>query len=528
MSTSRLRRQVSAYALLLASVSAILGSGWLFAAYYASQIAGPSAVIAWIIGGGLIVVIAFVFAELAALIPVSGSSVRIPQYTHGTLVSFMFAWLIWLSWVSLVPTEVQAVIQYLSYFMPQLVNSSSSLTQQGYLLATGLMLLISIINIYSLRWLMRCNVLLTLLKIIIPLSLATIIIYHSGWKLSWSQPGSIHSLHHYGMHAIFSAIASGGILFTFNGFKQACEMAGEAKNPSRSLPFAIVGSVLICLVIYLSLQISFISAITPQNIPGTNWHLLNLEHAQSPLAAILQQLQLHSLLPLLYVGAIIGPLAAAFLNMLSASRSLYGKSKNGYLPQFLQQLNQQGHPTSAIIVCFLVGMLLFAPLPGWHQMITFLTSVMAITYAIAPICLISLRRQVPHIKRPFTLPCAPAWATVAFYICNLLTYWSGWQVISKLGIALLIGLFVMLAYRRWQSQALRQAFCWRASAWIWPYFIGLSLISYLGNYGQGHALLQHGWDYIALAALSSGVMWLAYRCTLPGQATSAWIESIQQ
>lgn len=528
MPATNMRRQISPFALLFASVSAILGSGWLFAAYYASQLAGPAAIIAWLIGGGLIMLVAFTFAELSALIPVAGSSVRIPQYTHGTLVSFMFAWLTWLAWVSLVPTEVQAVIQYLSYYMPKLVHTDSSLTHYGYLFASGLMLIITLINIYSLRWLMRCNTLLTILKIIIPLLLSAVIISHTGLHIPHSSQHARHHFAPYGMHGIFAAIASGGILFTFNGFKQACEMAGEAKHPSRSLPLAVVGSVAICLLIYLSLQISFIAAVTPHELAHGGWAQLDLPHAQSPLAAIFQAHGLHTFLPLLYVGAIIGPLAAAFMNMLSASRSLYGKSENGYLPKFLLKLNQRGHPVAAILVCFGFGMLLFAPLPGWHQMISFLTSVMALTYAIAPICLLSLRRQLPTMQRPFSLPFASLWATIAFFVCNCLTYWSGWDVISKLGIALVIGLVLLLLCRRWQAPVLRQNFNWHASIWIWPYFIGISVISYAGQYGHGHAWLTTGWDYLAIAVLSIATCRLALYCTLPGEATHAWVTEVQR
>ena len=526
MPQASMRRHVSTTALLFASVSAILGSGWLFAAYYASRIAGPAAIISWLIGGALIITIAFVFAELAAMIPIAGSSVRIPQFTHGTLASFIFAWLTWLAWVSLVPTEVQAVIQYISYFVPNLVNANSALTHYGYLIATSLMLIISIVNIYSMRWLIRGNNFLTILKISIPLLLAGIILWHTGWHLPRVTPQQ-HHFHPYGLHGIFAAIATGGILFTFNGFKQACEMAGEAQNPSRSLPIAIVGSVAICLMIYLSLQVSFIAAILPKNLIPGGWQQLQLQHSQSPLAAVMQQIHLTDLMPILYIGAIIGPLAAAFLNMLSASRSLYGTSKNGYIPYFLQKLNSKGHPVYAILVCFAAGMLLFAPLPGWHAMISFLTSIMAITYAVAPICVLTLRHQAPQLVRPFKLPCVYIWAPVAFYLCNLLTYWSGWDVISKLGIALIIGLVLLLLCRHWQKPAVRQAFHWRASIWIWPYFIGLSLISYLGNYGHGTALLKHGWDYILLAALSLIVIFLATRCALPAQQTIKWIQALK-
>lgn len=245
-----MKRTISPMALLFASISAILGSGWLFSAFLTARIAGPAALIAWIIGGVLMMGIAFVFAELCAMIPVTGSSTRIPQFTHGTVVSYLFAWMIWIAYLSFSPTEVQAVLQYSSFYFPSLVHRHGGLTGHGYIAAAILMIFISFLNTYSLRWLIRSNNFLTLMKIIIPLILTItvlMIVFHP------------HTLIHpagskfmpYGWHGVFGALATGGIVFAFNGFKQAAEMAGEAKNPNKALPFAIIGSVTICLIIFL-------------------------------------------------------------------------------------------------------------------------------------------------------------------------------------------------------------------------------------------------------------------------------------
>ena len=83
------KRSISSISLLFASISAILGSGWLFAAYYTAQLAGPGAFLAWILGGVAVIIIAYTYAEISAMIPVTGSTARIPRYTHGTIVSFV-------------------------------------------------------------------------------------------------------------------------------------------------------------------------------------------------------------------------------------------------------------------------------------------------------------------------------------------------------------------------------------------------------------------------------------------------------
>jgi len=115
-----MKRSIFNAGLLMTSVSAIMGSGWLFAAYYTASFAGPASLVAWGLGAVLVIIIAFVFAELCAMIPVTGSSTRIPHYTQGTLTSFVFSWIIWITYLTLAPIEVQAIIQYLAFYAPQL------------------------------------------------------------------------------------------------------------------------------------------------------------------------------------------------------------------------------------------------------------------------------------------------------------------------------------------------------------------------------------------------------------------------
>ncbi len=519
-----MRRTIAAVPLLFTSISAILGSGWLFSLYYTSSFAGPSSLVAWVLGGLGAIIIAYVYAELCAMLPITGSSARIPHYTHGSVVSFVFAWMVWLSYDALVPTEVQAVLQYLSYYFPDLVHITSGLTTQGYALATVLMLVISILNIYSLRWLIRCNNILTLLKIIIPVIISVIIIclFFSPQKVFHTGGSSFMP---YGVKGIFSALTSGGIVFAFNGFKQACEIAGEAKNPRKAIPFAVVGSVLVCLAIFLVLQFAFLSSLTPQNL-SNGWGSIQLQNGQSPLASIVVQDGLDWLLPLLYFGAIVAPLAAALMYCNSSSRSLYGMSKNGYLPRFFQHLTPQGNPVYAIIANFAIGMCLFAPLPGWNKMITFLTSLMAVTYAVGPVCLLALRYQLPHKERPFKLPFDKLWSSVAFYICTMLTFWSGWDILSKLGFSLLVSLGVLAFYHAATKRGHRVPLDWKPSLWIWPYFTGIMLISYLGSFGGGKGVIPFGWDALAIGVLCVGVLFLAVRYRLPSKTTEHYIDSL--
>lgn len=519
------KRSISSLSLLFTSTSAILGSGWLFAAYYTAQLAGPGALLAWLIGGIAVIIIAYTYAEISAMIPIVGSTSRIPLYTHGTIVSYVYSWVILLAYIVIAPTETQAVIQYLSYFFPELTHLGGKLTGPGYVVATGLMLGLTAFNLFSIRWLIRFNDGLTVMKLILPVFICIIILIH------FFTPGKIiHPLHSpflaYGMHGVLSAISTGGIVFAFNGFKQACELAGEAKNPKRAIPIAVVGSTVVCLVIYVLLQITLISSLIPANIRH-GWINLDLPGAQSPFAAVIEQTKMMWLMPFLYVGAIVGPLAAGLMYISSASRSLFSMSKNDYLPYIFGKRNKHGHPWVAVLVCFGIGMCAFAPLPGWKSMISFLASLMAASYVITPICLLALRKQAPEYDRPLKLPFATLWAFLAFYFCNLLTYWSGWVIISKMTLCLAISVVLLFVYRYGTKRGRHLHLDYKAALWIWPYFSGIALISYLGSFG-GHNIIPFGWDMVTLLIFSLVIMWLAIKCCLPAERTQQFLAKLQQ
>lgn len=511
-------RHLGTSTLFLSSVSAIIGSGWLFGAYYSAKLAGNGSIIAWVIGAALLLTIAFSFAEISSMIPVSGSSTRIPYISHGTSVSMIFSWIIWLCYLAIMVSEIQAVIQYISFYFPALTKANGGLTALGYCVAMALALMISALNVYSIRLLMKANSILTVCKIFLPIFIALVIIVHYfSWpKISGTTTGGFLPL---GWHGVFSAISTGGIVFAFNGFKQAAEMAGEAKKPQVTVPLATIGSILACLAIYLLLQLSFLISMTPENLVH-GWSNLLLMGSNSPMAGVINQDHLTWLSSFLYVGAVIAPMAAAIMYCAVSARSLYAISKIGYAPKIFQKLNPSGNPKAAIIVNFFLSLCFFAPFPGWASIATFLTSLLALTYALGPVCLLALRKQVPNLNRPFKLPLGTLWALVAFYICTLLTYWSGWPILWKTSLLLIIGYVFFLSYYALFGRHRGDSLDFKASLWVWIYIFGVALISYFGNF-QGTGQLSDLVVYFLLFLISCASLFAStYFCLAPEKTKS--------
>src|SRR5271170_3316224 len=110
-----LRRDAGVMGLLYASLGGIIGSGWLFGPWRAAQQAGPLSIISWILGGGAILLLAMVYAELATMFPRSGAVVHFPQLSHGSLLALIWSWILLFAYVSIAPAEVMAVLSYMNY-----------------------------------------------------------------------------------------------------------------------------------------------------------------------------------------------------------------------------------------------------------------------------------------------------------------------------------------------------------------------------------------------------------------------------
>ena len=117
-------RHIGPVALLFVSVGGILGSGWLFGPLYAVQLAGPASLIAWVIGGLMVMVVALTFAELGAMLPINGGITRYSLLSYGRTAGFVASLASWLTFTVIVAAEVQAVIQYSSIYFPWLTETA--------------------------------------------------------------------------------------------------------------------------------------------------------------------------------------------------------------------------------------------------------------------------------------------------------------------------------------------------------------------------------------------------------------------
>jgi amino acid transporter len=531
----KLRRDVGMVGLLFASVGSIIGSGWLFGALNASKIAGPAALVSWVIGGAAVILLALIHAELGGMYPVAGGSARFPHYAFGSLIGFSSGWFAFLGAVTTAPIEVEAALTYAAGYVTQylhvdLIDNAGLVTGPGFVVAVVLMLIFSAINVMGVKWLSETNKAAVWWKIAIPVIAIVVLLvvaFHPG---NFTAGGSFSP---FGWKGIFTAIPIGGVIFAYLGFEQAIQLGAETQNPTRNIPLAVIGSMIIGVIIYVGLDLAFVGALDPKEL-SKGWDHIAFSGTFGPFAAIFETLGLTFFAVLIYIDAVISPGGTGLLYVGTSSRLTFALARNNYIPDIFARLSTRGVPIYAIIFSFIVGIFLFLPFPSWAQLVGFISSATVIAYAMAPLAMGALRFQEPDRPRPFKLWGGPVLAPLGFIIANEIILFSGWAVVWKLVFAIVIGFILLAISSATRAAEERPSLDWRSGAWVWPYVLGLGLISYLGSFGPADRLpiillkgakgvLPYGIDILVMAIFALAIYALAMWLRLPSERVHEYV-----
>lgn len=505
-SSSPIRRQVGTFALMLTGLGSIIGSGWLFGAWRAAGLAGPGAVWAWVLGAAIITTIALTYAELGAMFPESGGMVRYSHYSHGSLVGFIGAWANWISIVSVIPVEAEASVQYMAswpypwaqHLFMHLPGGRGELTPPGLSIAAALVVVYFLLNFWSVKVFAHSNTAITVFKLFVPAATGLALIA-SGFHPGNFQVGVHGELHTLDFAAVLTAVATAGIVFSFNGFQSPVNLAGEARNPARSIPFAVLGSIAIATVIYVILQLAYLGAVPPQMLAKAGWHGIEL---RSPFAELALVVNLQWLAILLYADAFVSPSGTGITYTASTARMIYGMEKNGTLPRILGTVHPlYGVPRAAMWLNLAVSFLFLFFFRGWGTLAAVISVATIISYMTGPVSAVTLRRTAGGMHRPLRLPLLPLLAALAFIFATELLYWAKWPLTGEIILLMVVALPVYLFYQAksgWPDFA-RQL---RAAWWLIVYLPAIAAVSWAGSarFG-GRDYLGWGWDLAVVAAL---------------------------
>ena len=520
----KLERSVGFYGLMFVSLGSIIGSGWLLSALTAAETAGPAAILSWILAAAMLTILALVFAELGATYPVAGGTGRFPYFSHGPVTGFFAGWSSWLQAVAIAPIEILAAIAYANTtqwtqdHFNMVDQATGNLNGLGQIVAFAAMILFTGMNLAGAQFMSESNSLVVIWKTAIPL-LAILVIA----SLSF-HPGNLTAgggFMPFGIHGVLAALPA-GVVFALQGFEQAVQLAGEARDPKKDISRAIITAMAIGATLYIALQAAFLLGVEPANVAkdwsnplgdaaGTSsvgaWYTLALAVGAGWLAV------------LLLIDAIISPAGTGIVYLGTTARISYALGQEEELPSHLSKTDRRKVPWVSILVAAVIGCISFIGFGSWASLVSAVTGATAVMYALAPVSLAALRQRDPDRPRPYSMPFPNVLLPTSFAFSSLLIYWAGWDTTWKLDLALLVGL-ILYGY----GVALKEtagALRLRSAMWIGPWMFGLTLISLWGNFGpdgDGHkSAIFPGtsWDILVVAAFALVIYYWAVSCAMP-------------
>ncbi|HUB72166.1 MAG TPA: APC family permease [Acidimicrobiales bacterium] len=510
-----LRRNVGFFGLTAFSVGSVVGSRWFLATLAAARFAGPASIASWVLAAFMLVFVALMYAELAAAYPVSGGTARYSQLCFGSAGGFVASWMSWLQAVTLAPVETEAAVEYLGPKWHGVFDDKPGvLTGKGFVVAVLFVLFFTVVNLAGIRWVTRLNRVAVPWKLLVPLVAVVALALTSFHSSNFHTAGGFAP---FGAQGIFKALP-GGVVFALFGFEQPAQLGGEARNPQRDLPRAIVAAVLIGMLLYLCLEIVLIGALAPRDLTSAaSWaNPLGALGSYGPYAQIATALGLGWLAVLLYSDAVVSPAGTGLLYIATTSRITYSMNRSGTLPRALGYLDRRGAPWLSVLLASGFGIVILVPFGGWQKLVEFISSATAFMYAFAPLSVAALRHSDPGRPRPYRVPAAWLLAPLAFVFANLIIYWGGWPTVWRLAVGIVLGVTLMAIARATTSPQYRAPLKLAPASWVVPWVAGLLLLDAIGPaYVQSwRHVLPFWWDMLAVAIFSLVIFYVAQSTAL--------------
>ena len=499
----RLRRDLGFWGLTAIGFSNILGSGWLFAAMYAAQTAGPASLLSWLAAGVLVGLVALVMVELGVSRPEGGGTVRWPLFASGRLVGTLIGWSTLLS-VGGTAAEISAIMQYAGHYLPWLYHDGN-LTGRGLAVALGLSVALTALNWFGVRLFARLNNLVSVFKVVVPL-ITVLALFASGFHSGRLTDPANGGFAPYGYPAVLSALAGGGIVYSLNGFQAPLDFSGESRNNRHTMPASVLTGIGLALVLYLGLQLAFLFTV-PERLLGHGWAGVSFDSPFGQLALILNLQWLSSLL---YVDAVVSPGGSAYVGVAIDARHTYALAKNGTLPRALMRVSgRRGIPHRALLLNLAVIVVFLLPFSGWQQIVSVMGDLYLLIYAASAVA-VSVFRGRPDGRLVGWIPGLVWIAPLSFVVSSEFVYWSGWHNLRLALPMVLAGLLVFLLVRWERPGGLPLAAELRYGAWLVVYLLVLVPLSWLGSF-QGLDRLPAPYDSLTVAVVSAAVFAWAVR-----------------
>ena len=361
---------------------------------YAAQKAGTGSLLAWLLGALLMFFFCMCLSELISLYPKRGLLASVCSFSHNKDFAFIIGIANWFGTVAVIPAEALATTRYLNW---------------PHWTVILLIVMYAALNSWGVKFFSKFNSTITVFKFIVPVLTVIMLLAHG------VNPHNFHFHELTHLHAIVGAAIAGGVIYAFNGVQMIVNFTGETKKPSRDIPIAMFLALVIGLILYLALQLSFLG--------GAN---LSIAY-NSPFIELAVALNMGWLVLLLQADAAVSPSGTGFSFMASSTRMLTAMSREGQLPKEFNVLHPKYHISHrSLIGNTILALVLFGVFKTWTSLVLVVSTFHVISYLAGPLALGKLRLTMPDKERQFSLPLYWLVCPLLFITLSILFVFAGY------------------------------------------------------------------------------------------------------
>lgn len=466
--SSTLRRTLTAGSLIALGIGAIIGAGlFVRTAAAAANNAGPSVTLAFVVAGIGCALAGLCYAEFASMIPVAGSAYTYSYATMGEFVAWIIGWDLVLEYaigaatVSIAWSEyLNKLLHYVGMNIPYQWCHSPFEIDPLNPAVSGIMNVPAVLILFLLSLLLirgtRESAFVNGIIVVVKVAIVVLFIF-LGW--SYINPAN-HTpyipsptivfdsqgvSHHYG--GLLGILGAAGVVFfAFIGFDAVSTAAQEAKNPKRDMPIGILGSLVICTVLYILFAHVLTGIATVDDFRN--------QGKEASVAFAIQKYMIHYpwLAKLVTVAILAGFSSVILVMLMGQSRVFYSMSKDGLVPKIFSVLHPKFRtPYKSNILFFIFVGAFAAFVPG--DVVGDMTSIGTL-FAFILVCvgIIILRKSDPDLPRQFKTPFVPFVPILGIIVCSAMIYGLGWTNWSRLLLWLFLGVVIYFVYSRKHSK----------------------------------------------------------------------------
>ncbi len=435
-----LKRSIGPAGLTIMGVGGIIGAGIFIVTGVASAASGPALVLSFIIAAIACTFTALCYAEFASMIPIAGSVYTYTYITMGEIWAWLMGWIMVLQYLV---ASAAVAIGWSSYAVA-LVSSAGivlpSVVSGPYGVAGSFINLPAVIVILILTGVLlrgaqesaRFNAVIVFIKITVILLFITV-------GINFINPANYHPFTPYGIGGVFQGAAM--VFFAYLGFDAVASAAEETKDPGRTIPIGIIGSLIISSILYIAVAL-VMTGMVPYNL---------LNNA-SPVSFALQQVGVQWAFTIITIGAIAGLTTVVLVNMFSKARIIFAMSRDGLLPKIFSKVHDGCQaPTASILLVGGIATLIaaFFTLDSIFELVNIGALSAFIFLALS---VIILRRERPEMKRSFKCPLVPAIPILSIIFSLALISQLKLHIIQIFIVWLVLGICVYFGYAKYRGK----------------------------------------------------------------------------